>query len=463
MCPPALPLHADYILSDIAVLVDASNEHLTESTDVVIHGGRINAVGRGAAKDYVGGTRIDGRGLLVLPGFVNAHTHSSETLRRGLALEATLDDWLSAVWQPINRLSAHEIAVAVLLGAAEMLKRGVTATLDHFRQVPMGVEAAEAAAAAYRRCGLHATIAIMLRDSTEDGAGPAPGWPDRRDQIAVCIDLLERQRGAAPCDTSASRISFALGPSAPLRCSDELLLAAASTAGTYGALLHMHVDETLEQSRHARRRYGTSSIRHLHDLGMLGSRLSLAHAVWIDRDDIEALAESGTTVVHNPVANMRLASGRAPIAALFRAGVNIALGTDGAASNDGQDLLEAAKLAVLLSRLDSTDDARTWLLPRHALRMATDGGRMAQGLPSLRVAPGMAADLAVVDLDSPPLVPLNNIIAQIVLGGPQVKIRHVFVAGEHVVREGALTRIDEAALAAEARTMARSFARGAAA
>lgn len=462
-CPHPRPPKADFVLTDIAVPVGGDSVTITESMDAVIADGRIAALAPDAAKQFSHGVRIDGRGLLLLPGLVNAHTHSCETLRRGIEPGAALDHWIPAIWRSIDRLPRQDISIAVMLGAVEMLKRGVTAVLDHFRQVPMRLDAINAAAAAYKRSGLRATIAIMLRDMEESGVPRAHGdLPSAKEQILLCAEALERHRSRAKAsknpDARAERVSFALGPSAPLRCSDDLLLSAAAVAASHGALLHMHVDETCDQSRRARQRYGKSAIRHLHELEMLGPQLSLAHAVWIDPADIELLAESDTVVVHNPVSNMRLGSGRAPVAAMRRAGVTVALGTDGAASNDGQDLLEAAKFAVMLSRTGISDSAEDWLQPRDALKMATAGGRAALGLPPGDLTPGMPADLIAVELDSPALVPLNDVEAQLVLGGPAVQTRHVFVDGRWVVRDGVVTQVDETALYAEARAIARHFA-----
>lgn len=466
-CPlPRLP-KADFVLTDIAVPVGVDSVTITESMDAVIADGRIAALAPDAAKQFSHGIRINGRGLLLLPGFVNAHTHSCETLRRGIKPGATLDHWIPAIWQSIDRLPRQDISIAVMLGAVEMLKRGVTAVIDHFRQIPMRLDAINAAATAYRRSGLRATIAIMLRDMEEDGVRQAhDALPDAKEQILLCAEAIERHRRRAKSSKNpgarAERVSFALGPSAPLRCSDDLLVSAAAVAASHSTLLHMHVDETCDQSLRAQQRYRKSAIHHLRELGILGPNVSLAHAVWIHPADIELLAESKTVVVHNPVSNMRLGSGRAAVAAMRRAGVTVALGTDGAASNDGQDLLEAAKFAVMLSRTGTGIDAEDWLQPCDALQMATEGGRVALGLPPGGLAPGIAADVIAVELNSPALVPLNDVEAQLVLGGPSIQTRHVFVDGRWVVRDGVVTQIDETALYAEARAITRHFAERAA-
>lgn len=265
--------------------------------------------------------------------------------------------------------------------------------------------------------------------------------PDLDEQFDLCADYLDQP----------GFVSFALGPSGPTRCSDELLDRANRTALAHGAPLHMHLDETYEQARSARERHGgRSSTRRLADLGVLGSHVSCAHGVWLTQDDIALLASTGTHVVHNPVSNLRLGSGRAPIGALRRAGVSIALGTDGAGSNDGLDLLESAKAAVLLSRLGPREE---WLGPHEALHMATDGGRSVMNCAPVSIAPGMAADLAVIDLDAPSFVPLHDAGAQLILGGRSVRVRHTFVAGKWIVRDGTISDLDEKSLYEEARSI----------
>ncbi len=422
------------------VLGEGTATGLGPVVDVVLRDGVIADVGEGAAARHAGCVCIDGAQTFVMPGLVNAHTHSGENLRRGVASGLGYDHWMSAVWSPINQMTAQEAAVAATLGAVEMLKRGVTSVLDHFRRIPMDPECALAAARACEAAGLQATLALMVRD---DMGGSVDG------QLAVCAELLGRNSQAGPC-----MARFAIGPSSPIRCSDDLLVRAAELARRHQALLHMHLDETREHRDIAQARFGRSAVAHLQALGLLGPSTSLAHAVWVSAADMDLLAASRAVVVHNPVSNMRLGSGRAPVARMRRAGVTVALGSDGAASNDSQDVLEAAKFALMAARSGPETDHGDWLTVADVLQMAGDGGRAALGQAPRRVAPGMPADLAVIDLDSPAMAPLNDAAAQLVLGGAGVRVRHTFSAGLCVVRDGQVTTVDEAALYAEARDIA---------
>jgi cytosine/adenosine deaminase-related metal-dependent hydrolase len=337
----------------------------------------------------------------------------------------------------------------VLLGAVEMIKHGTVAVLDHFRQRPIEPWALDAAVQAYEEVGLRAVIAPMVRDH---GAA-AEAMPPAEAQLAVLGDALARHAGRP-------LVALGVGPSGAGWCTNRLLLDAAVLAASHGACFHLHVNETVDQARDSEARFGVSTVQRLNELGVLGPRTSLAHAVWIDEHDIAVLAATGTTAVHNPASNLRLGSGQAPVAALRRAGAAVALGTDGAASNDGQDMFEAMKLAVLASRWGAAS-REAWVQPLDALTMATEAGRAALGLEPTPLEVGSPADLTMLDLDAPGLVPLNDPTAQIALCGTGITVRHVFIAGRPVLRDGTLPHIDEAALYDEARAIARSWPRAA--
>jgi 5-methylthioadenosine/S-adenosylhomocysteine deaminase len=435
-----------WAILDTTILPHAGGSPIA-GVDLVIAGGRIMAMGPREAAAWPHAERLDGTRLLVIPGLINAHNHSAESLRRGVATGGTLEDWLADVWGVIDRLGPDELRVAVLLGAVEMVKRGTTAVLDHFRQRPVEPWAIDAAVEAYEEIGLRAVIAPMVRDIGVDGAPPAA------EQLAVIGDALARHE-------ERELVTLGVGPSGAGWCSDRLLLDAAVLAASHSACFHLHVNETEDQARDSHARFGVSTVRRLNDLGVLGPRTSLAHVVWIDADDIALLAATGTIAVHNPASNLRLGSGQAPVAALRRAGATVALGTDGAASNDGQDMFEAMKLAVLASRSGAAARA-AWLQPADALAMATAAGRQALGLTPAPIAPGAIADLTLLDLDAPGLVPLNDATAQIALCGPGIAVRHVFVAGRPILRDGVLPHIDEPALYDAARAIARSWPRAA--
>jgi cytosine/adenosine deaminase-related metal-dependent hydrolase len=240
-------------------------------------------------------------------------------------------------------------------------------------------------------------------------------------------------------------VLLAFGPSAPHRCSDALLQALAR--GHRDLPVHTHLDETAEDAQAAHRRFGRSTVSQLDHLGLLGPRLACAHAVHVSASDIDRMAATGTVVVHNPVSNLRLGSGIAPLPALLAAGVTVALGTDGAASNDTQNPWEAIKLAATLPRLGSADPS-AWPSAITVLELATRMGHRASGLASSEPRAGTIADGAPADLvvfDDDPLAQLDGPQpeASLVLGSPAHRPRHVIARGRVLMRDGCLTTIDE--------------------
>ncbi|MGQ9369278.1 amidohydrolase family protein [Azospirillum sp. ST 5-10] len=435
-------------ITGVAALTLEADGGVLSDADILIEADRIVAVGPGLADAWPAATRIDGRGRLALPGLVNAHTHSPETLARGTGEGLPQAGWLATVWRRLDRLSPECIRLAVLLGAVEMLRGGVTAVLDHFRQTPMRPEAVEAAAAAYEEIGLRAVVAVMLRDAV-DGDGRLVGAPwAPAEPAGRLLDLCEaaaRRRGGPDAP-----VRIGVAPSAPLRATDALLAGAGDLSRRRALPFHTHVDETAAEAAAARAGDGRSATARLDALGALGPRASLAHCVWLAPGDADRIAAAGATVVHNPVSNLRLGAGVMPLGALRRAGVRVALGTDGAASNDGQSLLESVKTAAILHRAGHADPG-LWPSAAEALRMAVDGGAAALGLAPGRLAPGARADIALFDLDAPAFVPLNGAAEQLVLAGAALRADRVLVAGREVLRDGRPTRIDEARLYAEAR------------
>ena len=430
---------------DLAVLkatVLPGNGPALVGCDIVVQGGHITAMGPGAADGLSAPAVIDGRSLLITPGLCNGHTHSPETLARGLGDGTVLSEWFASVWSRMDRLDDDAIRLGVLLGAAEMLHGGATAVVDHFRQTPIRPEAVDSAARAWLESGMRATMALMVRDRA------VPDWVEGALSAAAQVDIVAAcaERWHDP----SGRLRVALGPSAANRASDALLRAGGALCRGRGIGMHMHVDETREEAARSHEEFGVSSVGRLHELDVLGPHVSLAHCVWCDDDDLDLLAASGAAVVHNPVSNMRLGSGRAPVRRMLDKGVRVTLGTDGAASNDTQNMLEAVKYAALLPRAFS-DDPANWVSAQAALSMATTNAGAAFGMSDGRLAPGCAADFAAFDLDALPLVPLNDPCAQLVFAGAAVAARHVVIGGRVVVDDGVIQAFDEGAVVAAAR------------
>lgn len=402
--------------------------------NVTVEAGRIASAGGSDVR----GDILNAAGGIVMPGLLNAHYHSPETLARGAVDRVAYEEWMSAVWQPLDRLTPEQIRVAVLLGCAEMLHSGTTAVVDHFRQTPMRLEAVETAVAAYREAGIRCAVAIMIRDRS------VPTWATGNDG-----DIGELCRAAADAwHDPDGRITVMLAPSTPHRCTDRLLETVGQIAADRHLFMQTHVDQNQSLRQEANGLYGHSSVRHLDSVGLLDPRLSLVHCVWVDDVDLSLLAGRDVTVVHCPVSNLRLGSGVAPIPEMLEHGITVTLGTDGAASNDSQSMLEVMKLASLLPGNAGLTERPT---VRDVLAMTTGTSADRFGMMDVgTIAVGQKADLVVLEGNDPRLHPLNDVHRQVVFAGAGLRARHVVVDGRVVVRDGKIQTFDEEALLREA-------------
>jgi 5-methylthioadenosine/S-adenosylhomocysteine deaminase len=434
------------LLAGVSILDLTSNlAGPVQAADILVENGIISRIAPHGSIKSPAARRLDARGCLILPGLTNAHTHSPENLSAGFCDGLQLESWLGAVWARMDHLTRDEIHLAVCFGAAQMLKRGVTAVVDHFRQTPMSLEAIDSAQAAYDCTGMRAMIAVMLRDRVgKDGrliGAPTGGRPL---SVHECRDLWTE---VAKRHRPESRVAMGLGPSGPTRCTDKMFEVAVDLSRQYSLYLHTHVAETKSESTTAEELYRSRMVRHLDDLGFLGPRTSLAHCVWIDDEEIALISRSGAVVVHNPISNMALGSGIAPVAAMLDAKAHVAIGTDGAASNGAQDIFETIKCAALLPRCGISETDR-WLTARQALHLAIDGGRKIFGLGPSVIAENAVADIAIFPSSDDALGEYSDPVQRLVYGA-QSRARHVLAAGDPLVVDGKITCFDEPALQAE--------------
>ena len=442
-------------------------DEIIENGALVIEGKRLTYVGpadRAPAGPF--DRVIDGRGFIVLPGLINAHCHSPANLYRGLLDSRPLEIWRTYYRATLRAMAAEDFYASALLGAMEMLKTGTTTVLDHFfGNQAVSFMGAGDAIRAMRDLGLRHVVSLTLSDRRYEDTVPLKEASvalqseiDRMSQsetratdswLEECADFIVKFHDPERLTTCCP------GPSAVQRCTDRLLQGAAQLSERHGLPLHIHLAETRSQKLVGQRLFGCSLLRHLSSVGVLGPNLSLAHSIWIEEEDIDLFASSGATAVHNPASNLRLGSGLAPVPRMLAAGAHVALGTDGAASNDGQNMFDAIRLASLIHNPSQTD-FRLWVTPHQALRMATREGARAFGLEAGALAPGNLADVVLLRRDNVAFTPLNNLVHQLALCENGSSVDTVIVNGEVVVEGGRLIRMrEEEVLRLAAQSMSR--------
>lgn len=398
--------------------------------DVLIEGDRIAEVGRVGKADR----EIDGAGRAVIPGLINTHTHAAMTLLRGYGGDMGLEDWLAKKIWPLERhLTEDDVYHGTRLACAEMLTTGTTAFNDMY-YFP------ESVARAAEEMGIRAAVSAVFFDKVE-------GKPPE--------EILARIERALAALRRFPNVIPAVGPHAPYTCSFELLREAAKIAEREGVPLHFHLAETEQETAGA----GRPLVEALDEIGFLSPRLIAAHSIWLQEADIRRLAARGVNVSHCPASNMKLASGRSkdgrprafPWRALHAAGVNVALGTDGAASNNSLDMFGAMKEAALLQKHAEADP--TAAPAREVFAAATVNGARALGLRAGLIEPGYLADLVLIDLERPYFCPGHDLLADLVYAARGDCVDTVLVGGRVVVERGRVP--GQARILEEARQAAR--------
>jgi cytosine/adenosine deaminase-related metal-dependent hydrolase len=378
---------------------------------------------------------------IVVPGFVNTHGHFSEGLITGIAEGYTLWEWIHALIEPcMAHVGPDEAYLGTLLAGIQMLRSGITTASDLFycepgRDRPVTPEVVRA----LDELNLRGVLAYCGRDV---------GAPSLTPYVEEHLALQEA--------TSSSRLStFRVGVSTVLSVTPEMLRASVELATTGGHGVHVHLQEIREEVTAAVQRFGATPIAHCAREGLFAAPTIAAHCVWVDRADRDLLAEHGVGVAHNPVANMILASGAAPVQEMRRLGIDVGLGVDGPASNDSQDMLQAMKSAAMLARVTALQ--ATAMDAREAFHMATLGGAralaMADRVGSLE--PGKAADVVVLDGASPALANVHDPYQAVVWVAGSREVRDVWVGGRRSVADGDVVTVDVAEVVLRSRPLAR--------
>lgn len=443
------------LIENAAILTLNARDELLDSGWVEIRDGTITAVsatpldGRGADR------RIDGRGKVVMPGLVNAHTHLFQTLIRGVYEHLPFNEWLRRIYACGRVLTADDCLIGAQLGALEALKSGVTTLVDH-QFLNRGVELPEATIAGMRAVGVRTVLARTIMDLGD--LAPAEVLETPEEGLRSVQALLDRHRG----EHGGGMLTIMVGPNTPgVSASGELARATARFAEATGLRQSAHIAESASVLEAVKRRYGRSGVvTWLDELDALGLDLLAAHSVHVTAQEIAIMARRRVSVAHNPVSNMHLGDGIAPIVEMLEAGVTVALGTDGAASNNSQDMFEVLKMSALLQR------ARTQrphaVQPIQALRMATINGARALGLDHLvgSLEPGKRADLIMLDLyKAPHNVAVHNVVSHLVHCAKASDVELAMVDGKILMERREVVGVEEPRLLRDAQAAAERLVR----
>ncbi|MCD1610344.1 TRZ/ATZ family hydrolase [Stutzerimonas kunmingensis] len=372
-------------------------------------------------------------GMLLAPGLINAHGHAAMTLFRGLADDLPLQRWLKDhIWPAESRWVDEDfVRCGTELAIAEQLKGGITCFSDMYFYPSVVSELVH-------KHGVRAQITIPVLDF------PVPDARDADEALRKGLALFDDLK-------HHPRITIAFGPHAPYSVADDKLESIRVLVAEMDAGIHMHVHETAHEVQEALRKHGERPLARLARLQLLGPRFQAVHMTQVDDDDLALLTEHNCSVIHCPESNLKLASGFCPVERLWEAGINVAVGTDGAASNNDLDLLGETRTAALLAK--AVAGSATALDAHRALRMATLNGARALGIDehtgSLEI--GKFADLVALDLSGLAQQPVYDPVSQLIYSTSRDAVRHVWVGGKQLLESGRLTRMDEQQVIANAR------------
>ena len=418
---------ADIIIKNGYILtMDPAQEDIQRGV-VVIENGIIKEVAE--STDETADTVIDAKGGVVMPGLVNTHTHAGMTLFRGYADDLALSDWLeNHIWPAEAQLTENDLYIGTKLACLEMIRSGTTAFVDMYIH-------ADKVARAVEESGMRAALSY--------------GMIDLGDEARAESELKEGKRFVKEWNGRADgRITTMYGPHAPNTCSREFLIKVKEQAKQDNAKIHIHVLETEAELNQMKEQFGMCSVNMLDEIDFLDGDVVAAHCVWLSDGDMDILNERGVNVSHNPVSNMKLASGIAPVPKMLARGVNVSLGTDGCASNNNLNIFEEMKTAALLHKVDTSDP--TVLPARQVLVMATVNGARAMGTNSGMLKVGCMADVIIVDMGKPHLTPIYDIPSHLVYSASGGDVRTTIVNGKVLMDDYKVLSMDEGQIIDEA-------------
>ena len=393
--------------------------------DVLITENKITHVGTVPDSECQGAEVLDGTDKAVIPGFANTHTHAAMTYFRGYGDDLDLMDWLNnMVWPVEAHLTPEDVYWGSKMACVEMIKSGTTAFLDMYT-FPEGT------AQAVEECGMRAVLSYTMFDQGNEERAKL----DRENLDRYLNDFRD----------FSDRVQFSVGPHAIYTVSGKQLKYAHEFAREHDLLVHLHLSETYVEWKEACRKYGTTPVRYLNNLGILSPRLVLAHSLWMDSEELQMLADNGCSTVHNPASNMKLASGyRFRFDEMRKKGIKLGIGTDGCSSSNTLDMTTAMRLASFLAKAWSGDPKAA--PARDVFESATKTGYEILRVNGGEISVGSVADLCLVDLTVPEMTPVHNLISNMVYSAcgsfidttivnGKILMRNRVVEGEEEVRE----------------------------
>jgi 5-methylthioadenosine/S-adenosylhomocysteine deaminase len=444
-------MSADLLISNAMIIPMTEKGLVLQPGYVAVKDGVITGVGKDSPPQLENARSIDAGGRALMPGLVNAHTHLYQVLLRAVWEDLPLFPWLKRIYGVAEVLRPDHLYAGSLLGCLEAVKGGVTTVCEHSFLNPHK-DCASETVRAIRESGLRAVFARTIMDAGEIVPDCVREKPDQ------AFRLIERLLAENAAD---DRISFRTGPNTPpINTTPELLKEVRDFANRHSIGISAHVAESGSVVDFVRQRHGrTGVVEYLEEFGIPGADSIFAHCVHVTEEEIQILKHTGTSVSHNPVSNMMLGDGIAPVVEMLRAGVNVALGTDGAASNHSQDLFETMKVASLLQKVHHRDPGV--IDPYTVLRMATFGGARALGLEKLcgTIEVGKRADLIVVDLESAHNQPVNNLFSQLVHCAKSGDVSIVMVNGRVLMENRQTLFLDEPQIIRRAQEAGRDLMR----
>ena len=394
---------------------------------------------------------IDAENYILMPGMINSHYHSYTNLFKGTVNDLPLELWTLYTVAYGHALEDEDVYYAVLLGCIEMMKAGVTSCLDHFPHIGRSA----AALSAYEESGMRIAFAPMMHDVPDEvffglnlpeslrTESKAKSPEEMRSFYQTLLSNWHNREG---------RIEIQLGPNAPQRCSQGMLKVCKELSVTENLRVHTHLLETNAQRLQGEKQFEGGLIGYLDQAGLLNEKLSVAHAIWLNREEIDRLIEQNVSIVHNPASNLLLGSGVASIPSFIKNDASVAIGTDGSNCGTNQNLFEAMRLTTLIHRVNEPDYQK-WMKAEDVLRMATHSGANVLGKERElgEIATDHKADLVLLDSNTSLMSPLNDPVSQLVHQENGQSVHSVMVNGKWTVREGKLVAINEEQVLAEVR------------